>query len=42
MDGMETVALYKNDRQIQEIRYSVKRADDLSYRIRMWVLSDNG
>ena len=42
LDGMETVSLYKNDRQIQEIRYSVMRADDPSYRIRICVLSDDG
>ena len=42
LDGMEMVSLYKNDRQIHEIRYSVKHADDQCYRIRMWVLSDDG
>ena len=31
-------SLYQNDRQIQEVRYSVEKGDDPGYLVRVWIL----
>ena len=41
LENMRAVSLYKNDRQIREVRFSVKRDNVPSYRVRVWVLSDD-
>ncbi len=35
---LANVSLYHDDRQIREVRYSVKDGDALGYRVRIWVL----
>ena len=38
LGGLANVSLYHDDRQIREVRYSVKDADALGYRVRIWIL----
>lgn len=42
LDDMKTESPYKNDHQIKEIQYPVKCADEPYYRIRVWVLTEEG
>ena len=35
-----SVSLFRDDRQIREVRYSVESGDALGYRLRVWVLRD--
>lgn len=38
LGDLAKAALYNNDKQIAEVRYSVERGDAPSYRVRVWLL----
>lgn len=38
LEDLAKAALYYNDKQIAEVRYSVERGDAPRYRVRVWVL----
>lgn len=40
LGALADVAVYGNDRQIQDVRYRCERGDQAGYRLRIWVLDE--